>query len=213
MEKIQIPDLTSKIMVLTSRQASPDLLIHVGNGCCLTLVHWITGNIKFNLNINISGTHSEVVYIGLIVGDGHEIIEVNTVQKHLSKDSKSTVLLKSVLKDSAHLTFNGRIYVEKNASGTDAYQRNDNLLTGRDCQVYSRPVLEILTGDLRCTHGTTTGHINPEELWYLENRGIKQKQAVEIISAGFLSSAIEKYCQNQKVNQIYRKIEEVFGHQ
>jgi Fe-S cluster assembly protein SufD len=81
--------------------------------------------------------------------------------------------------------------VEKKAQKTDAYQRNANLLLSETAYAESKPSLEILANDVRCTHGATVGPVSDEELWYLATRGIPKKQAESLIVEGFFKSALE----------------------
>ncbi len=146
---------------------------------------------RIDAAIHITGTNCDVQMIILIAGHSSDNIIITTQQHHVSGGSRSSVLVKSIMDDSSHITYTGMIRVEKNANRTDAYQRNDNLLLSESARVVSEPVLEILSNDLRCTHGATTGPINTDQVWYLLSRGIDKKEISGMIARGFLLDGLK----------------------
>lgn len=142
------------------------------------------------LHVALTGSGGKATIAGIFIGKKSSDIRLHTTQIHQAPETTSNLLVKSVLSDGSSFNFNGSIRVEKIAQKTDAYQRNENLLVGDGAHAISNPTLEILANDVKCTHGSTTGPINAEELWYLESRGIPQIAAKKLIVEGYVSGAI-----------------------
>jgi Fe-S cluster assembly protein SufD len=96
------------------------------------------------------------------------------------------------LKDHSHTVYSGLIRVQRNAEKTDAYQANRNLVLSDHAKADSKPELEILNNDVRCTHGSTVGQVDDEQLFYLESRGISHDDAQRLIVEGFFEDVINR---------------------
>lgn len=140
--------------------------------------------------IRLSGRGASANIIGFVVGRGGHRISVHTEQIHESQDTKSNLLVKAALFDEVQFSYDGVIRVEKLAQRTDAYQKNENLLLSSHAHARSDPALEILANDVRCTHGSTTGKPNEDQLWYLMSRGIPKSAATQLLIEGFFERAI-----------------------
>ena len=84
------------------------------------------------------------------------------------------------------------IYVDPQAGGTDGYQKNDNLVLSPEARVFARPGLEIITDDVKCSHGTTMTEIDPDQVFYMMSRGIAESEARALIIDGFFNSVLDK---------------------
>ena len=124
---------------------------------------------------------------------GEAVLDQHTKQIHHSGGATSDLLYKNVLADNATATFAGNIYVAPGAHHTDAYQSNRNLMLSEDATVNSLPGLEILADKVRCSHGSASGPMDEEQLFYLLSRGIPHYEAHQLIASGFLDEAIEKF--------------------
>ena len=164
----------------------------IGGGDNLTLLLLSLGrkNAAVDLAIRLIGRGATASIVGIVVGQGESKIKLHTLQHHMAPETTSNLLVKTVLTDSATCMYDGGIFVEKGAQKTDAYQRNENLLLSSDAHAESKPSLEILANDVRCTHGATVGKIPEDQLWYLATRGIGEKKGQGIIVSGFLESAL-----------------------
>jgi Fe-S cluster assembly protein SufD len=156
----------------------------------LTAVH--VGNAQVTLRVRLVGRGAAVTITGIIIGGGEEKVSLHTMQIHEAPETTSDLLIKTVLSDHAVCLYDGGIRVEKKAQKTDAYQRNENLLLSEKAYVESKPSLEILANDVRCTHGATVGSVDPEQVWYLATRGISGTQSEHLIAAGFIQSALDR---------------------
>ena len=101
-------------------------------------------------------------------------------------------MIKGVFDGSSRFIYQGLIKIEKSGQKSHAYQKNKNLILSSGVYVDSRPFLEILANDVFCTHGSTTGKINEESLFYLKSRGIDQKNAEQLYVSGFIQEVIDK---------------------
>lgn len=142
-------------------------------------------NHQGEVRIRIDGRNSKVQILGIIIGSGKQKIDLYTLQDHIQAQSVSDLLIKSVLFDEAKLNYKGLIKIGKNAQKSNAYQKNQNILMSNRAWADSRPYLEILANDVRCTHGATIGKLDPEKLYYLESRGLSQEQATQLMLVGF----------------------------
>lgn len=158
------------------------------------------------IDILIEGKDTEVQILGIILGFGGQKIEIDTLQDHRQPHSKSDLLIKSVLFDKAKLNYRGLIKIEKNAQKSNAYQKNQTILMSPDAWADSRPYLEILANDVRCTHGATVGRLDNEQLYYLESRGIGKYEASKLLINGFLKDVLERIPDYPTVKQLEKKI-------
>jgi Fe-S cluster assembly protein SufD len=166
----------------------------------------VQGNASaLNLSLNFGGRYSRLESISRMVGSGarsdmlavsvagaDQEFDQRTLQDHLQPNTTSDLLYKNSLTDNARTIFSGLIKVERGAHRTDAYQKVRNLVLSDEAEANSMPGLEILADDVRCTHGATSGQVEPEELFYLLSRGIPEKQAKALIVNGFLNEVIDR---------------------
>lgn len=166
-------------------------------------------NFSGNLDIKIESSHCQVFIYGLFVGKNKEKFQLNTVQHHKVGESFSDLLIKGVFFDKSRFSYQGLIRIEKEADKSSAYQKNQNLVLSQNCLVESRPYLEILANDVFCTHGSTTGKLNEQELYYLACRGLPREKAQILLIEGFLGEVfdkIRKIYRSQKINHLYQKV-------
>ena len=130
--------------------------------------------------------------LSVTVADGDQVFDQRTFQDHLAPGAFSDLLYKNALDGGARTIFAGMIKVEPDAHRTDAYQKVRNLLLSDNAEANSMPGLEILADEVRCSHGATSGQIEPEELFYLLARGISKNNAQRLLVQGFLQEAIDR---------------------
>tara|TARA_Y100000741_G_C17911502_1_gene419601 strand:- start:92 stop:544 length:453 start_codon:yes stop_codon:yes gene_type:complete len=117
--------------------------------------------------------------------------ELKTNVNHKYENCKSSQLVKSVLLDDSNGTYQGKIYVDKNAQKTNGYQLSKAIILSEKSQFNSKPELEIYADDVKCSHGSTTGNIDENSIFYLMSRGLTKDQASKMIIEGFLNQVIE----------------------
>lgn len=156
--------------------------------------------------IELVGEGAQVQILGIFIGKNNDEFIIRTTQRHLAPNTKSDLLIKSVLFNKSRLDYDGLIKIEKDAQRSDAYQRNENLVMNNGVKVDTKPELEILANDVRCTHGATIGKIDQEQMFYLRNRGLSKKQGEQLIIQGFFEGVIQRITDQKLQNKIRNKI-------
>lgn len=159
-------------------------------------VDWITAEVgsarsMAELTVNLVGDGAQARINGVFFGNLDQRITMNTRQNHYGRNSYSSLLYKGAVRDQAHATWTGMIYVDPKATGTDGYQKNDNLVLDPEARVFARPGLEIVTNDVKCSHGTTMTEIDRNQVFYLTSRGISEEEARGLIIDGFFGSILD----------------------
>ena len=128
-----------------------------------------------------------------MLGSANNHIDYHVNINHRIGHSISNFLCRSMLRDSARGIFNGKILVEEKASGTSAKLNNNNLLLSDLSSMQSNPQLEINCEDVKCAHGSTSGNLDQDALFYLRSRGINISEAHKILIKGFTSKLLEPF--------------------
>ena len=127
---------------------------------------------------------------GLAFTRGTQTVDVETHVLHNVGGGTSNQLFKNVLADSSRATFYGELKVLPDAQKTEAFQTNRNILLSREAKMRTRPQLEIYADDVKCTHGATTGQLDPNALFYLQQRGIPLAEAQRLLLQAFFEDVI-----------------------
>jgi Fe-S cluster assembly protein SufD len=146
------------------------------------------GNItRNNLNFYHQGERIDSTLKGItIIGDKQHVDHYTLVQ-HATPNCESHQNYKTILHDSATGVFNGKIFVEKEAQKTDAFQQNNNILIGDKATINAKPQLEIFADDVKCSHGCTIGQLDESAMFYMQQRGIPKKEAKALLMYAFTS--------------------------
>jgi Fe-S cluster assembly protein SufD len=151
-------------------------------------LHNRSGDITFRLNA--PGAEAVIYALYTVGNEGHA--SLNIKQHHRSPDTKSRVLVKSVLDDNASFAYTGTIRIEKNALHTEATQENRNLLLSPTASVETKPLLEILNAEVICRHAATTSAPGEDQLFALASRGIERREAIHLIALGFQKEILNR---------------------
>ncbi len=143
-------------------------------------------NLSGDFVFDIRERNVEVEIYGLYIGQKTDKFTVHTKQYHRAPGSTSNLFIKGVFYGESKFIYEGLIRIEKKAQKSHAYQKNQNLIMSEKCFVDSRPFLEILANDVFCTHGSTTGGLNSDQLYYLETRSLDSKMAEKLLIEGFI---------------------------
>jgi Fe-S cluster assembly protein SufD len=154
------------------------------------------------------GSRSDMLSVSL-ASAGQEI-DQRTLQDHMTPRGYSDLLYKNVLFDQSKTIFAGLIRVDRGAHYTDAYQKCRNLLLSDECEANSMPGLEINADQVKCSHGSTSGRLNEEEVFYFRSRGIEREAAEHMISLGFTMEVIERLDCPVAEAMIVREVESRF---
>jgi Fe-S cluster assembly protein SufD len=161
------------------------------------------GIIRNNLSVILNGEHAEVKLCGLTLMDKNQHVDNFTYIGHVKPNCRSNQLYKNILDDFASGGFTGRIYVAPGAVKTEAYQRNNNVLLTNTAKMSTKPQLVIDNDDVKCTHGATVGRINDEALFYLQSRGINEREARLMLMFAFAHEVLNEI----KVEQLRERID------
>ncbi len=140
----------------------------------------------------LEGVGAESEMLGLYLGADRQHLAFHTLQRHLARHTISDLLYKGALRDRAHALYMGLIQVLRGAQQSDAYQANRNLILGGRARADSIPMLEIEANDVRCTHGSTTGKVDEDQLFYLMSRGLNRAEATALIIEGFFEPLLAR---------------------
>ncbi|CAG4994777.1 FeS cluster assembly protein SufD [Dyadobacter sp. CECT 9275] len=170
----------------------------------------ITLNGKFtrnNLNIQLDGERCEAHMYGLYFPDGTQHVDNHTVADHMKPNSESNELYKGILRDKSKGVFNGKIFVRPDAQKTNAFQSCKNIVLSTNATMNTKPQLEIYADDVKCSHGTTTGQIDEEALFYMRSRGISRPEAMSLLMYAFCADVVSQI----KIDSIREYLEEVIA--
>ncbi len=157
---------------------------------------------KSEINCNLKGEHSSAFVNGIFSLDKNKHHEIRTTINHLSENTKSYQLIKSVLEDSSKAVYQGKIYVNSVAQKTDGYQLSKAILLNKDSEFNAKPELEIYADNVKCSHGSASGSLDEDSVFYLMSRGLNYNQARELLINGFLLDVVEKITDSEIKNLI-----------
>lgn len=148
--------------------------------------------VRNNHNVVLAASNCEAHLNGLFITKGAQQVDNHTLIDHQMPNCESNELYKGIAKDKSTGTFNGKIFVRKDAQKTNAYQSSKNILMSDDATINTKPQLEIYADDVKCSHGTSTGKIDTEALFYLKARGIGEESARKLLLQAFAQELIDK---------------------
>jgi len=148
--------------------------------------------IKNEINYNLNDQYSSAFVNGIINLKDDQHHEIKTNINHLAENTKSYQLIKSVLNDNSKGVYQGKIFVNSRAQKTDGYQLSKALLLNENTEFDAKPELEIYADDVKCSHGSTSGNLDEEAIFYLMSRGLNYQQSRKLLINGFLLDVVEK---------------------
>jgi Fe-S cluster assembly protein SufD len=149
------------------------------------------GIVRNNLNIAMEAEHSESHFYGLYFLKGNSHVDNHTVVDNVKPHCESNELYKGIIDDNGTAIFNGKIFVQRDAQKTNAFQSNKNILLSENASVNTKPQLEIFADDVKCSHGCTVGQLDEEGLFYLRSRGISERAAKSLLVHAFAIDILE----------------------
>lgn len=148
--------------------------------------------LRNTLNVVLSESHCEAHLYGFYHPSKDELFDSHTLVDHRMPNCQSNELYKGVVSDNGTAVFNGKVYVRQDAQKTNAYQSNKNILMSEEATVNTKPQLEIYADDVKCSHGSSTGVIDPEQLFYLRSRGITTQKAKSLLLQAYAGEILEQ---------------------
>jgi Fe-S cluster assembly protein SufD len=174
---------TNLSTLLIDQSASSSVL-----GNIITLHNGVTRN---TVEINLNGENCDAMLCGMVIGDKNQKVDNFTSILHNKPNCNSKELFKYVLDDMAVGGFTGKLYVAKDAQKTAAFQTNRNILLSKTARMNTKPQLEIYADDVKCSHGATVGQLDEIAKFYLQSRGISEKEARLLLMFAFTNDVIE----------------------
>ncbi len=161
--------------------------------------------IKNEVNCNLEGQYSSAFINGIHLLSKNKHHEIRTKTNHLYENTKSYQLIKSVINDNSKSVYQGKIYVDSKAQKTDGYQLSKALLLNEQAEFNAKPELEIYADDVKCSHGSASGSLDDNSIFYLMSRGLDQKTAKELLINGFLLDVVEKIT-DEEIKKLIKKM-------
>lgn len=159
-------------------------------------------NYSGELELEVLTKEVSVQVLGLYIGDKQRKYKLNTLQHHVSGKSSSDLLVRGIFFDSSEFEYTGLIKIDPEAQETYAYQKNQNIIMSDSVKVESKPFLEIEADDVYCTHGSTTGKLSDEQIFYLRARGLSTKSAQRILIVGQIEEILDRVVANGHKSEV-----------
>ena len=158
--------------------------------------------LKNEINCNLNGGYSSAFINGVFSLKENQQHEIRTTINHLVENTKSYQLIKSVLGKNSKSVYQGKIFVNSKAQKTDGYQLSKAILLDETSEFNAKPELEIYADDVKCSHGSASGSLDENSIFYLMSRGLNYQQSKELLINGFLLEVIEKITDSEIKNLI-----------
>jgi Fe-S cluster assembly protein SufD len=169
--------------------------------------------VRNDVLVNVEGDNCETHLNGAYIMKENQHVDNHTTVDHIFPNCNSYELYKGVLDEKSTAVFNGKVFVRPNAQKINAFQSNANVLLSNDATVNSKPELEIYADDVKCSHGSTTGQLDEEAVFYLRSRGISDAAARQMVVAAFMQDVFSKIVSKELKAYIYAKLANRFSWQ
>jgi len=151
------------------------------------------------VDLNQAGGETTINTLNLTKNNEH--VDNNILINHNSEHCISFQNVRNILQNKSTCVFNGKVIVADGAQKTDSNQSNKNLLLSKEATAYSNPQLEIYADDVQCGHGSTTGALDKDSIFYLQTRGIRKEQATQILIKAFAHEVIKQFSNDNIKNK------------
>jgi Fe-S cluster assembly protein SufD len=166
------------------------------------------GNItRNNLNFYHQGERIDSTLKGITIIGDKQHVDHHTLVQHATPNCESHQNYKTILDGNSTGVFNGKIFVEKEAQKTNAFQQNNNILLGDKATINAKPQLEIFADDVKCSHGCTIGQLDESAMFYMQQRGIPKKEAKALLMYAFTSEVTNSV----KIPELRTKIAKIIA--
>ena len=170
-----------------------DTVYSLGKDAQLNAFHFASGSSLYrqNIQVNLARSGASSIVNGLCIAKDHQHLDQHIINNHLKESCNSNQLFKYILSDTSAGVFNGRVIVNEGAQKTNAQQTTRNLLLNDKATAHSIPQLEIYADDVKCSHGSTTGQLDENAIFYLRSRGVDLRTAQLLLISGFAKEVME----------------------
>ncbi len=163
-------------------------------------------NDSIKLDVKKDGEFAQTELSGVFFPKSDEQFSILTKVSHEKPNCETQELFRGIADENGSGSFSGLIYVAKDAQKTSARQQNRNILLSKNAHIHSEPQLEIYADDVVCNHGSSTGQIDEEALWYMQTRGINKTTAIKLLVSGFANDVLEKISNENFRNLVAKRI-------
>jgi Fe-S cluster assembly protein SufD len=160
----------------------------------------------------LAGAGAESDLTAVYFGDGHQMLDFRTLQDHDAPNTRSDLLFKGAVEDTAQSVYSGLIRIRPEAQKSIAFQTNRNLVLTEGADARSVPNLEIEADDVKCSHASTVGPVDDEQLYYLATRGVPPEEAERLIVLGFFDDVFDRLPVRSLVGPLRRSVIEKIEH-
>lgn len=174
----------------------------------IVLISFNGGSIQNDIKIDVDGEGSDTSVYGLYLVDKKQHVDNQLKVNHNVPNCTSDTKFKGIIDDEATAVFKGHIYVAPNAQKTSAYQNNSNIMLTDKAKINTQPFLEIYADDVKCSHGTSTGQLDPEAMFYMRQRGISKKNARMLLMYAFaaeISNHIDVEALHDRIDDMIKR--------
>jgi Fe-S cluster assembly protein SufD len=170
------------------------LAADIAEGAQLTAGYFDLGGrlVRNDIAIALRGARAGTDLFGLLLAGTRQHVDDHTVIRHAAGETVSKENFRGIIGERGRGVFNGKVVVEPGCQRIDAQQRNDNLLLGEQGEMDTKPELEIYANDVKCSHGSTVGELDAQQLFYLRARGLDLPSARRLLTTGFAATIVEQ---------------------
>ena len=170
------------------------LSAELGESAELTAGYFDLGGrlVRNDIAIALRDAGARTDLFGLLLAGRGQHVDDHTLIRHAAAATVSSESFRGIIGERGRGVFNGKVVVEPGCQRIDARQRNDNLLLGEHAEIDTKPELEIYANDVKCSHGSTVGELDAEQLFYLRARGLAEVEARSLLTAAFAATIVEQ---------------------
>lgn len=191
--------------VLSKAEGMKNIILKKNQELILPVV-WFGKEKEINYNIKLAGVNSRLTFLMLLLGKKEDKVKIKISVDHQNKETKSKVIVKGIIKDSANIDLNSLVKIEPGSKGSNAWLSVNLLLLSDKAKGRAIPSLEILENDVKAGHATTIGKVNDTELFYLMSRGLSKTKARDLIIQGFLNGFLQMFPDGEIKEEARKKL-------
>ncbi len=158
--------------------------------------HWLINlsldKVQYQLNLDLQGPGAKGKIRGILLGNARANLQHQVRVNHLADDSSVDIVVHSIADGQSKVAFDGAIHVAKHIKGVDAHELLKSLVLSNRAEIDVKPILEIYSNDIRCSHGASIGDLDSAALFYLQSRGFSSQEAKAILLKAFATAFLDE---------------------
>jgi Fe-S cluster assembly protein SufD len=185
----------------------------IAEGAELTAAYFDLGGrlVRNDVAIALRGRGARTDLFGLLLAGADQHVDDHTLIRHAAGETVSVENFRGIIGERGRAIFNGKVVVEHDCQRIDARQNNDNLLLGDHAEIDTKPELEIYANDVKCSHGSTVGELDAEQLFYLRARGLDLPAARQLLTTAFATTVVEQVADTELRSRILGHVTAYLG--